>query len=406
MRSLHAFRNTLLILLFWALLSPAARLEGRETLRTEKLADDVEYRKYLVDTSGGTAAVHIVLIRLDAIREGRLSVDAALGGDLMGRTGSVESIARREGAIASINGPYFGGSGGRTYPLGFTALHGRIAQLGNIRRPLVGIDADGEFSVEVAHPTAFVTSEAYFEPLWLWGVNTNAGANGVTIYDRGWGESVDCQGGIAVAVKPLQSDDEPAVISVGPSGGTDQDWDGEVVDVAGSGSIDILQDGYVLVFRGRRSADAERYRPGVGVAVYAYELPDGWESMRWIATLGPWFVSDGHLRDFSDETDYSSGVLGRSARSVIGVTWNDEIFFAVTTGAALNVGEAADVMIECNAREAVMCDSGSSSGMWAKGVGAVGTSRAIPLAFIVREVTNEPEAVPQLRVWKERLIRR
>jgi len=378
---------------------------GQETGGSRSLAPDVEYRRISVDSRAGEVTVHMVLVDLDAVNEGRLCVEPAQGGDHMGVSASPEAIARRVGAVAAINGPYFGAAGGRTYPLGFAVLDGRIAQLGNLRRPMVGIDPGGHFMIEVAHPQAFVTSDVYFEPIWLWGVNTAAGEDVVTLYDQRWGGSVSPQGGVVVSVGPIHDRDEGEVIVVGPGEPEDGAWDGEVAHVSKSGSLEVPEGGYALVFRGRSIPDAERYPVGSRFALYAYELPDGWEAMRWIATLGPWFVHEGRVRDFSDETGYGDSVTSRAGRSAIGITWNDEIFFAVTRGPGLTVEEAARVLIECNVREAVMCDSGSSSGMWATGVGRIGNARAVPLAFVVRELGEPPGMPAPLRVWRDILHR-
>ncbi len=368
------------------------------------LCDDVKYRKIRVDSPSGTVSVHMILIDQDAIREGRLAVEAATG--TMGQTASVQSIARRESAVACLNGPYFASAGSRIYPLGFTVLNGQITQIGNYHRAMAGIDRAGEFRIEVAHPKVFVTSEAWFEPIWIWGINTSAGENAVTYYDRNWGTRVNPQGGIAVSIASMENDNPDEVIEITNSSDYNEDWDGEVVEISDSGSIGIPEGGYVLVFRGRSMPDADRYQAGTQAAIFIYNLPDGWESMRWISTLGPWFVHEGHYRNFTDETSFGGGILGSAVRSVIGTTWNDDVFFATTTGPGLNIRETAEVLIECNVREAVMCDSGSSSGMWIRGIGNVGSSRAIPLAFIVRE-PDEPLESPatELRIWEGRLLR-
>ena len=382
-------------------ISPA---QSQELLNSVSIHTDVDYVKYQVGSSAGAATVHMVTIDLDAIRDGSLVVEPASGVDTIGQCLTPASTAQRTGAIASINGPYFGSAGGRTYPLGFTILEGALAQLGNLDRPMVGIDSDGDFQIEIAHPRAFVTSETYFEPIWLWGINAPCGSDVVTMYDRAWGTAVSTQGGTAVAIGPLPEHD-PNVVAIGPDTMREEEWDGVVIEIATSGSLEIPENGYALVFRGRSVSMVERYQPGAKTAVYAYEIPSGWETLPWAVTLGPWFVHDGHYRDFSDETSYGSSITGRSNRSVIGLTWNDEIFFAVTRGATLNVRETAEVLIDCNVREAVMCDSGGSSGLWADGIGSIGGSRAVPLSFIVRESTEDEEFESTIKVWTERLVR-
>ena len=390
---------------FLALLPLAAA-----TLTTRALHDNVEYRKIRVESDAGDVYVHLVLIDKSAIEDGSLIVEPVSGGTNAGSTGSVQSMANRSDAFACINGPYFAESGSKIYPLGFTVLDGRVAGVGNLNRPLVGLDPDGDLKIEVGHPKVFVTSEAYMQPVWIWSINASPEEDVVTLFDRSWGASVSFDGGLGglgVAVgpiPPIESGENDIRISLH----TDRmdDYDGEVVEVSTGGSISIPEDGFALVFRGRSVPEAEKYTPGTGVAIYAYELPDGFESLEWIVTLGPWFIRNGNYSNFTSETSYGGGITGRAVRSAIGITWNDEIFFAKTTGPGLTTRQAADALIECNAREAVMCDSGSSSGMWVEGIGMVGSSRAIPLAFVVRESTESDTGSHEpLRVWEGRLAR-
>ncbi len=372
---------------------------AQEAINSREIVKDLDFRHYRVTSPSGTVNVHMVLVDLDAVREGRLVVEPALPFSTVGGSASPESIARQAGALAAINGPYFGMAGGRTYALGFNVLDGRLSHLGALERPLVAIDRDGGFRIEVSHPQAFVTSDVYFEPLWLWNINTPAGQDAVTLYDEKWGETVSGQGGTVVAIAPFDEDESDSVIVVGRDAPHNENWDGRVIAVSDSPSLDIPPGGYALVFRGRRETDAERYGINSRIVVYSYRLPTGWEHMRWIVTLGPWFVHEGRSRDFSNETVYGGNITGRASRSAIGTTWNDEIFFAVTTGASLDVQEAADVLIECNVREAVMCDSGSSAGLWASGVGVRGSARSVPMAFVVGELEEPFDQPGPLSVW-------
>ncbi|MFH1675942.1 MAG: phosphodiester glycosidase family protein, partial [bacterium] len=394
--ALSPFFTRIFILLLFVLPGHSA---VADEINTKSIVPGVKYRTYRVASPAGSVTVHCILMDLDLIRDGKLILEPSLGGAQMGRKAAVKSIAQRVDAVAAINGPYFANSSGRTYPLGFAVLNGRIAQVGNLERPMVGLDKNGDFQITVSHPQAFVTSDSYFEPIWLWSVNAPAGRDSVTMYDALWGESVSPQGGTAVAIKPFSASSDHEFIVIDNSLKDEEEWDGEVVETSTSKSLSIPENGYALVFRGRAELDAARFAENNRTAVYAYNLPDGWDEMRWITTLGPWFLHNGNSRDYSDETQYNGGVNGRASRSAIGTTWNDEIFFAVTRGAGLTVREAARVLMECNVRDAVMCDSGSSSGMWAEGIGTIGNSAPVPLAFTVRQTDTPPESFRGLKVW-------
>jgi len=381
-----------------------SKAEAQALAEERSIAPEVKYRKYTLNSPPGQVTLHMILIDSDALKEGRICLEPIMARETVGGSSSPEAIAKKVGGIAAINGPYFASAGGRVYPLGFTVIDGIIAQLGNENRPLVGIDSSGELKIQVAHPQAFVTSDAYFDPIFLWGINTPAGEENVTLYDRRWGTNITLRDGIGVTILPYKPESTSTII-VGPSGRVQDDWDGLIVSKQTSSPIEIPHDGWVLVFRGRSIPSAERYQVGNKVSFYIYELPSRWEKMRWIVTLGPWFVHEGNPRDYSTETRYSGNITGRAPRTVIGNTWNGEIFLAVTTGAPLNITETANILTECNVREAVMCDSGSSSGMWVNGIGTIGNNTAVPMAFVVRGIDAPLPQTKPLRVWQGRLHR-
>jgi hypothetical protein len=366
------------------------------------LADGVTYHKYTVSSSGGDLGINMVLIEQDALKIGHITIDSTMGGDTVGESCSPGQMCSQVDGLAAINGPYFASDGGTQYPLGFATKAGHILRLGNLKRPMVGITSRGEFKIEVAHPTAFVTSEKLFKPLFLWDVNTPAGHDSVTLYTREWGKNVSPQDGVVVTCGPY-TPSKKEIIVITSDTQYRSDWDGVVTATSTSDPLKIPDGGFALVFRGGAKSAIDRFAPGAKVLLYAYELPDGWERMRWIATIGPWFVHNGRLRDYSNETKYSGNILGRADRTFIGTTWNDEIFFAVTTGASVDVKELADLLINLNVREAVMCDSGSSSSMWVKGIGAIGGSKEIPLGFVVRKLSKPLPDPKPLKVWTEKI---
>ncbi|HEX9743919.1 MAG TPA: phosphodiester glycosidase family protein [bacterium] len=390
-------RNILILLILMAVFSPFA--DASETISDTEITQDIHFTRYRPDDYRGSV-VSMVRIKIDAIKNNRLMIDAVPGGtNTIWGTSSPANIGTRTDAYAVINGPYFASSGGKTYPLGFSVIDGILSQLGLLNRPLIGISDDGVLLTEICHPRAFVTSDAYFDPLWLWGINSPAGPDNVTLYDSRWGSSVGTQGGTGVSISPPEESDTITIeIDSSTLRNQGKNWDGEVTDVMDSGSLNIPENGYVLIFRGRSESDAARYPVGSSVSALVYELPEEYEELPWMCTLGPWFVNNGHFREYSDETNYDSSVTARATRSCIGTTWNNEIFFAVITGNGLNISETAEALIDCNVREAVMCDSGSSSGLWIKGVGNVRGSSNVPLYLVVRDY--EEEDYPELKIYE------
>jgi hypothetical protein len=55
---------------------------------------DVSYRTYTVNSPAGQVTVYMVLTRMEGVREGRVSVECAMGGSLAGRTASPAIMTR------------------------------------------------------------------------------------------------------------------------------------------------------------------------------------------------------------------------------------------------------------------------------------------------------------------------
>lgn len=372
---------------------------------SNRISKDVEYRKYSLSVGSNKCLIHMILADKAGIKAGRISVEPVAGGSISGQSATPESIGKRSHSLAVINGPYYASSGNRKFPIGFMVNNGRLIQVGNFSRPIVGIDAMGEMKIQVAQPQAFVTIDSSFEPVFIWGVNMPPKDDGVVLYDRGWGTNVLLKNALGVAIKPYESDSAINIV-MGPKGLKPTNWDGEISARAASGTLDIPKDGWVLVFYGKCAAFAEKYVVGAKVMFYLYDLSLKWERMRWIITLGTWFINEGRIRDYSEETPYSGNVNGKAHRSIIGQTWNDEIFFAVTTGSPLTISETADALLQCNVREAIMCDSGSSSGMWISGIGSIRGKQPVPMAFHVKELDGPDTDIRPLKIWEGKIKRK
>ncbi len=396
----------MLILLIPVLSTGSGASQTLVSNNSSALGDHVEYRTFRFEIDGDAVLLHMVLVDSNAIMEGEIILDAAPGGEFTGSIGSVPSIGRRESAIACINGPYFATTGSRVYPLGFAIHEGRPSQLGNLNRPVVGVTSEGRLVIENTHPRVFITSDQYFEPLWLWGINTRAGNDAVTMYDKNWGTGVEVNEGTAVIVRPVDPGEEiENLIELGADTFDPSDWDGICSEIIEEGIAEIPEEGFVLVFKGRQVSSIDRFTSGSHVTAWCYDLSEEFRTVRWAATLGPWFINNGHSRNYRSETPYGGNITSSAERSVIGSTWNNEIFFAVTTGKGLTVTQTADLLLDCNVKEAVMCDSGSSSSMWIEGVGKLGSSREVPMAFVIKEAGEEIPEEWELRIWEGTLPR-
>ncbi|WP_052351596.1 phosphodiester glycosidase family protein [Deinococcus pimensis] len=169
---------------------------------------------------------------------------------------------------------------------------------------------------------------------------------------------------------------------------------GELHAMSRTGAVAVINGGFFhprtfipagdLVVRGRYIA---RGRINTAVAI----TPDnrvvvgptgsvrasGWRGYETVIATGPHVVRAGRLVVTPRAEGYTDAALwGRAARSAIGITSSQRLFF-LSTSRKLSLSELARVMQRAGARDAILLDGGTSTGLLWKGHAVVPAGRKV-----------------------------
>jgi hypothetical protein len=269
------------------------------------------------------------------------------------------AISTDENSIFSVNASYFDPA---RYPIGTVVINGEIVALDSHNRTSMGIKTNHSAIIDRVKPRAFVTPDDYFEPVWIWGYNHPSKADSIVAYNKYYG---------ATSLK-VPSDGMAVRIS-----------DGVIKGVRKSGPVDIDKNSLVLIFRGKSCKHVDRFKPGRKVT-YGLVMPEEWSDVSSIVTGGPRIIENGKVPNISGNPEgFESGIFQKHSRTITGVTYNNEIFFAVFPS-SVSYSDAASVLLEMNAMDAMSLDGGSSSSIWVKGIKSHNPNREIPVAIVIK----------------------
>ena len=359
----------LTVIFLFCSLAPAIGLSTREGIVDERVIIDpsVRYIHYHRELpSGAGVELYVVKIRLD---DKSIEIRPALEGGKIKGSAVLANIAKAEGAIVAINGGFFFAQDERKLPVGELIIDGKLYSHSNVLRGSFIVNGDGETTFDVLTIDAYLNPGDYYEPILIHAMNVPPGGleDSIFLYNRYWGDET-----------PTGSAEEIAV------------EDGVVVAVSQSGGTSIPENGFVISFHGRLRKTAVRFTLGLDVGlIYDFDGEQG--TIKHMLTGGPMFIRDGWPRDFSDEYRFSSNVTIPANRSCLCRTWNEEILFVCTRGAALTYSQFAKLLMDLNVREAIGLDGGGSSGMWIEGVDVPAPSRPVPNAVVIVPADGEAD---------------
>jgi hypothetical protein len=269
------------------------------------------------------------------------------------------AFATDEDSIFSVNASYFDPA---KYPIGTVVINGEIVALDSHNRTSMGIKTNRCAIIGRVQPRAFVTPDDYFEPVWIWGYNHPSKANSIVAYNKYYG----------VPTLKIPSDGMAVRIT-----------DGVIEKVRKSGPVDIGNNSLVLIFRGKSSKHVDRFKPG-GKVTYGLVMPKEWSDVSSIVTGGPRIIENGKVPNISSNPErFESGIFGKHSRTITGVTYNNEIFFAVFPS-SVSYSDAASVLLEMNVMDAMSLDGGSSSSIWVKGIKSHNPGKQVPVAIVIK----------------------
>jgi hypothetical protein len=314
--------------------------------------------------SVGTVMIDGRLVRFVIARLDRVRVRAALGGAEVGETAWLADIAKRDHAIAAINGGYFEAYAKHVPRKNLdqtTVIDGSMVFKGDVGSVLY-FDRDNHASIGRVplRITGTLDGGGMFWNTWYaYWFNRLPGPTGntITIFTPAWGRSTGLRGGPQIQVN-----------------------DG-VVTAIGWHSTKIPRHGYVIYFRGEWPVSF-RFWVGRHVA-YTVKTPEVTFADAWQAVGGgPRLLLDGEASlEPRAEGFHDPKMFETVKRSMVGVNEaQTSLIFAVADG---SLSQCAHIMKELGAYNAMSLDGGASSALWADGRYIVSPGRQINNALVL-----------------------
>ncbi|MGE5707068.1 MAG: phosphodiester glycosidase family protein [Bacteroidota bacterium] len=331
----------------------SASTEGMRLVLSAK--HNVEYKKKIPIRNGTTfqrmyrwtsaGPVLINALRLDLTKVNlRPQVAANFGRE------KVSSIARRNGAIAAINGSFFSMKNGQ--PLGLLVLDGQIISSSFFNRSVFGIREDGTCFIDNARLLAAISLESGHAFV-ANGVNQPPGRNRIVLYTHHFGKRTK--------TKPDPSRREFVI-----------DRHGTILK-ASTGNSEIPNKGYVLSAQGRPIWRLKKFiEIGHKAEVYT-DLNGVWKGIRHAIGGGPTLVSKGRVKVTAREERFSHSIArGRAPRSAIGYLGPNQVILVTVDGrqsrsVGMTLYELARLMQSLGAKDAINLDGGGSTTMYLSG---------------------------------------
>ena len=317
-------------------------------------------------TAGGEAApVTVVRFPLSRYRIG-----VALAGNRVGANAVLLDIARMSGAHCAINGTFFAAYPGETgEPYGTLVVNGRLLHLGAIGTRL-DILADGR--ARMARDR----------------LEIRGGLDGRDVYPHNW---------YAYNVNQTPSPGGSSVYIFTPERGTTLGFRAELAVVAQHGiviriareeDVAIPRDGFVVAMQ-RKEVEILGWKFHVGQRIDYRAVQDGAPlESRFSLGAGPRLVERGStsVSPVAEGFRDPKIVSWRGTRSVVGLTASNEVILAVIARAT--VAEAAVVIRELGAIEAMNLDDNASSGLVCNGRYLVQPGRQVANALVLWPVSR------------------
>ena len=270
----------------------------------------------------------------------------------MGRLESVDSIAKRNSALVAVNGSFFKRS--RPYlPLGLLVINGNVITKSLLNRSAIGISNNKEVKFGIPKFVGKIINKETGTEFEIWGMNRPRKEHETIIYTPEYGPTTKTnENGVELIIE----DDKVFGISAGNS--------------------PIPANGYVISFHGWTRDYSNTLPPGASIEA-RYSLSEGWENIDHVITAGPRLVENGsNVTGVSIRSEYcGSDLLGRNARSAIGITQDNKLLIVVSEGNSarrnkrrkgLTFHELAETLIQLGAKDAIALDGGSSSTLFIK----------------------------------------
>ncbi len=315
-----------------------------------------------ISAAGRSFSVRVVKAPLSQVR-----VKVGLARDRVCATEPLAAIAKRNGAVAAINGCFFNAytSDPIKPPYHHLITGGKVVHCGNTGTT-IGFDSNGGYRMDRLK------------------VSLRGGIDGKSTYPNNW-YSYFINHPVENPTTAIIYDSNYAA-NYTPKSGAQVVVRGGSVKSTCSGPAQIPADGCVLLFGGRESQLAGRFSTGKSCdwrAEFQAEDTEFWQNAREALGCGPRLVKNGAIFFDPISEGFSSPkiIANGGARSAVGVTREGSLLLVTCSGAT--VKQLASIMKALGAYDAMNLDGGASSSLWANGKYLTSPGRNIGNALLV-----------------------
>ncbi len=294
----------------------------------------------------------------------RVRIQVGLGQGHVGGTEALASMAKRENALAAINGSFFEAyeKRDRKNPGQSLISKGRLIHKGETGS-MIGFTSANQ--VQIGQPRWRLSGSRDGSSKWpkswfAYWVNRFPTSRTVTIFTPEWGSQTGMTSGTGVVVQ------DNVVTSIGP------------------GSQSIPRDGFVIYFQDAEPKMLDTFRVGQSCA-YGAEQTSGdslfWDHVMEGVGAGPQLVRDGKAcpNPASEGFQDPKILTGGGSRSAIGFRGRT-LYLVVSSG---TMTQLAQKMVSLGCEAAMNLDGGDSSNLWAQGKSLRAGQRAISNALLI-----------------------
>ncbi|WP_432664074.1 phosphodiester glycosidase family protein [Wukongibacter baidiensis] len=310
------------------------------------------------------------------LKNSKIELKTALANGTIGAVDTIENIANSNGAVAAINGTYFGAYTEDKDPYGVLVVQGKILHTGS-HRSVFGFDKDNNVDIDILMPRIRGYNG---EPKWKYSWNGYwlnhtpiKGGESVIVYTPERGKKVRSDLGTNVIVK-----------------------DGKITEIT-EGNVDIPENGLVINLYGSiKDQIFDRFEVGRSVEYNVDLYPkhkndEFWKKVDGAVGAGPGLVWDGKVTLNLEEERFSEAKITSiaAARSAIGFTKDKKLILLTTRRATIN--DLAEMMVKLGCEKAMNLDGGASSGLYYNGKVITKPGRQISNAILIIEEEQNKE---------------
>ena len=269
---------------------------------------------------------HLYMLELDPASG--YTIRPAVANQRIGSLAPVEKLARELGAVAAINGGFFD-TGATRLPVGLIKIDHRTVFEQFLRRPVLGIDAEGKlhFAVFDLHSNLYLPEQEALLP--LFGYNRPRKYGEIVAYSSEFGPRTGTnEWGRELVLKRVS----PQVARRG-----EDNYVGEryLVVAESPANTEIGADELVVSVHSnalrRYSAVFKELYPGAEVELLT-NLPPEWGKYPHLLGGGPMLLAEGrYVLDFRSER-FSRSLNAPTARTAVGLTKSGQIVLVVIDG--------------------------------------------------------------------------